>query len=167
MPPKCPYLSRRTVFAPVRAAATAAPTQQATTALTTNYTAGDIVRHMQAVDNTVFIGTTGETIWTFSHNNYYTGVHATSSVQFTGCPIGGCADVSHYGLWVYANPQDAATAYVQVNTDSQSCTDSSPASDGMYVVCGIPEQEYVHGRCLLLNSVDTSVYGQVVTKYCV
>src|SRR5437667_6311114 len=51
-------------------AATTAPTQQATTALTTNYTAGDIVRHMQAVDNTVFIGTTGETIWTFSHNNY-------------------------------------------------------------------------------------------------
>ena len=133
-----------------------------------NYTASDIVRHMQTVDNTVAIESTDKTIWTFSHDNYFIDVHATSSVQFTACPLQ-CADTFHFGLWVYASSQEAQSAWRQVAVDSQNCTDTSPASSGMYVSCGpnTTEAEYAHGRCLLLNANDTSVYGQIVTHYCV
>ncbi|HEY7416299.1 MAG TPA: hypothetical protein VH593_13995 [Ktedonobacteraceae bacterium] len=135
--------------------------------INTNYTASSIVSHMQAMDKTVAIESTNETIWAFSHDNYYISVHATSSVQFTGCPIGDCAEIWVFGLWVYANSQGAESAYNQVYNDSLSCTDTSSRADGMYVICGAPEQEYAHGRCLLLSAVATSIYGQIVTQYCV
>jgi len=144
-----------------------APTSTPTPSLAQNYTANDIVVHLQAIDNTIGIESTGESVCKWSHYDYCLGVYAISSVQFTGCPIGVCADTWHYGLWVYATSQDATTAYQQVYNDSLSCTDTSSHADGMYVVCGIAEQEYAHGRCLLLNDVAASVYGQVVTRYCV
>src|SRR5258708_5285645 len=141
-------------------------TPRSTPAITQNYTARTIFAYMQAADNTVAIESTGKTVWTFSHDNYFVNPYATSSFQFTACPLY-CTDTSHFGLWVYASQQDAMSAYNQVHADSLSCTDTSPAADGMYVSCGYPEQEYAHGRCLLLNAIDTSVYGQVVTRYCI
>jgi hypothetical protein len=141
------------------------PTLQPT--IDPNYTANDIVTYLHSVDRTVAIESTNEAVWDWSHRDYPVSVQATSSVQFIGCPIGDCADAWHFGIWVYATPQDAEIAYQQVYSDSQSCVDTSSHADGMYVVCGFPEQEYAHGRCLLLNAVASSVYGQVVTQKCI
>jgi hypothetical protein len=143
------------------------PTPLATPTINTSYTASDILTHLQAVDNTIALESTNETIWNWTLGDYYINVYATSSVQFTGCPIGTCADTWHFGLWVYASAQDAQSAYEQVYNDSLTCTDTRSHADGMYVSCSYPEQEYTQGRCLLLNAVQQSVYGQVITQYCV
>ncbi len=160
--PARPVVATRT---PVDVLPTPSPTIEPT--IDTNYTAMNIVGYMQAIDKTVSIESQNQTIWEWSHDNYFINVHAKSSVQFSGCPQGDCADTWHYGLWVYASPQDTQSAWQQVTVDSQNCTDTSPASSGMHVVCGMNETEYAHGRCLLLNANDLSIYGQVVTRYCI
>ena len=144
------------------------PTSAPAPTVNQGYTASDIVAHMQAADSTVYVQSTGKSIWDFSHNDYYVTVYATSSVQFSGCPGMNCADTPYYGLWVYASPQDAESAWQQVSMDAITCTDTSPRAVGNIVACGPNEYEaeYAHGRCLLLNADAYSTYGQVVTQYC-
>jgi hypothetical protein len=141
-----------------------------TSHINTNYIAIDIVHHMMMYDKSLSIYDQNESIWQFSHDNYYVTVHAMSSVQFTGCPyetVGQCADTWYFGIWVYADSNSAFSAWQQVESDSLSCNDTSPASDGMHVSCGQDESAYTHGRCLLLNSNDQSTYGEAITQYCI
>ncbi|WP_338256828.1 hypothetical protein [Dictyobacter halimunensis] len=154
---------------PTTAVTSATPTTAVIPAPNNDYTAMDIVKHMQEQDQHMFIESTNDTIWDWSHDNYFINVYARSSVQWGGCPFESpqqCADTWHFGLWVYANGNEARSAWQQVETDSMSCNDSSPASSGMHVSCGQPEAEYLHGRCLLLGDDGQSTYGQIVTQYC-
>jgi hypothetical protein len=133
------------------------------------YTAMDIVQHMQEVDKNTSIESTNVTIWDWSNDNYFISVHASSSVQWIGCPFASiqqCAGTWHNGLWVYADGNEATSAWQQVASDSLACDDTSPASKGIYVSCGQQEAEYLHGRCLLLGDDAQSIYGQIVTQYC-
>ena len=129
------------------------------------YTAMDIVQHLQERDKKMSLKSTNGTIWDWSHDNYFISVHASSSVQWVGCSFASvqqCADTSHFGLWVYPDANDADSAWQQVATDSLTCSNTSSAS----VSCGQQEAEYLHGRCLLLGDNGQSTYGQIVARYC-
>lgn len=150
-------------------ALTPTPTMVLSPAPDPNYTAIDIVQHMMDADKTIRIFDQNETIWQFSHDNYFISVYASSSVQFDACPggWGNCADAGNImGIWIYAIRQDAATAFQQVSNDAAICNDSSPRSV-LIVTCGGYESEYTHGRCLILNNDSSSTYGQIVTQYCI
>lgn len=151
-------------------AATSIPTVALSPSPDVNYTAIDIVGRMRKADKLVSAYDQNETIWQFSHDNYFISIQSSSSTQFTGCPFESsqqCADAWYFGIWVYSSGNGAISAWQQVESDSLSCYDTSPASDGMHVSCGQQEPAYVHGRCLLLNSGGQSTYGQIVTQYCV
>ena len=135
-----------------------------------HYTAMDIVKLMQEKDKNTFIASNDHTIWDWSHDNYFISMHASSSVQWTGCAFASaqqCADTGYFGLWVYADANDAQSAGQQVTSDSLACSDNSPASSGMHVSCGQSEAEFVHGRCLLVGNDGQSIYGQIMLQYCI
>lgn len=101
----------------------------------------------------------GQTVWSWSADVYYVSVYAKSSVTWTddSACTGPCSPTD-MGLWVYADPTTAESAYAQVGSDE--------AKQGSIPMIGTPT-EYVHGRYLLLGAPVNSVYDQVVQKDCV
>lgn len=87
-------------------------------------------------------------------------VNASSSVDFTEGAPG--TEPDSFSIIVYKSHSDAKQANdYQLNL---VYTFTPPAGPGLSSSPGYP---YVHGRCLLTGADETSVYGQVVDKYCV
>lgn len=103
------------------------------------------------------------TIWSWAGDAYYVSVHATSSVDWTDdSSCTGYCDPANMGLWIYSSATIAQQAFAEVVNDAVQAQSTPPT--GPMVA---PTVEYVHGRCLLLGADQNSIYGQVVTGYCV
>lgn len=131
--------------------------------ISAGYTASDIMRdinnagiHPQFVNHDV-------TIWSWTGDTYQTTVDASSSVTFTddsGCT--GYCEPANIGVWVYANYDKTQQSYNDVINDEYQVALTPPT--GPTIGVGEP---YYHGRCLLLGSSESSVYAQVIAKYCI
>jgi hypothetical protein len=127
----------------------------------TNYTAWDIMK---------YILNTGDEPWSISYgqstSGWYgstTSVNATSSIDFTEIPTDGSMVTYALGILVYKNYADTKQGYEDELKDwSQIQTALPPGT-----IIGPGGDPYYHGRCLLLGANETSVYAQVIHKYCV
>ncbi len=106
----------------------------------------------------------GSTIQIWSSNMISPSVEATSSVTWTDDSTcdGPCSPVS-MGLWVYDNNSTAQAAYNDVG-QAEMTMQLTPTGGPVLVGPGTPE--YWHGRCLLINASNTTVYRLVVTRSC-
>jgi hypothetical protein len=128
----------------------------------TSYTATDILSDLGKDGAPIGDVTYGTTIWSFSDDNYYVSVHATSSATWLDPPqTAGAASV---GLWVYNSPSDAESAYTQVGVDELDPNSTLPHY--------LWPNEFLHGRCLLLITGWSSAtapwqgYQQALSQYC-
>lgn len=138
---------------------TLAPTATPTT-VKTDYTADDILLDLNNAGIHPKFVRHNQTIWSWSDDNYQTTYPSTSSITFTddsGCT--GYCSPANLGIWVFSTLQIAQQTYVEVQQDALTVTPTGPT---VYTSYG-----YVHGRCLLLGGDQTSIYGQVLTTYCV
>src|SRR6266700_2752223 len=125
----------------------------------TSYTARDI---MQDILNT------GDKPASITYDQEINGmdgtplsVNATSSVDFTeGCSGGNCEPDS-LTIVVYKSYADAKQAN---NYQLNAVYTFTPPANQPSIGPGYP---YLHGRCLLIGADGTSVYAQVMNKYCV
>ena len=123
----------------------------------TNYTARDIMQ---------YILNTGDKPASITYDQEINGmdgtplsVHATSSVDFTEGPAG--SEPDSYSIIVYKTYADTKQAF---NYQLNAVYTFTPPAGQPSTSPGYP---YLHGRCLLIGADGASVYGQVVTKYCV
>ncbi len=106
----------------------------------------------------------GSTIQSWSSNMISPSVEATSSVTWADVSTcdGPCAPVI-MGLWVYDSNSTAQTAYNDVG-QAEMNMQLTPTGGPIPIGAGTPE--YWHGRCLLINADNTTVYRSVVTQFC-
>jgi hypothetical protein len=129
-----------------------------------NYTANDIMDDFQTAGIQPAYVSNGSTIWQWSGNLFYVGVHATSSVTWTddnGC--NGPCEPTNLGLWVYSSSSVAEIAYQDVKDDEYMLSLSTPLGR---TIAGPGTPEYVHGRCLLLGPAS-HMYTQIVAQNCI
>jgi hypothetical protein len=104
-----------------------------------------------------------ETIWAWTGGTYYMSVNETSSaVWIDDSNFTGNCNPNNLGLWVYRDSATAQEAYMEVANDATQ-TQLTPMT-GPSMVTNV---EYIHGRCLLLGAAQASIYGGVVTEYCI
>ncbi|GHO72599.1 hypothetical protein KSD_03700 [Ktedonobacter sp. SOSP1-85] len=129
----------------------------------TDYTADDILHDLNNAGIHPKFVQRNQTIWSWSQDQYQTTYPSTSSITFTddsGCT--GYCSPGNLGIWVYATPQIAQQTYNEVQQDGINAQ-LTPATGPTYWT----SNGYIHGRCLLLGGDQTTVYGQVLTAYCV
>lgn len=144
-------------------APTSLPTLTPTPTMNPNYTAVTIMQEINAAGIHPKFVEYNRTIWSWTSDTYSVSVNSTSSVDFTddsSC-TGNCSP-ANLGIWVYSDAATAQQAYAEVANDTNQLQLTPPTSPMIY-----NGTEYVHGRCLLLGSNQTSLYGQIVTQYCV
>lgn len=144
---------------------TATPTSLPTLTPTMNpsYTAVTLMQNINAAGIHPKFVEYNRTIWSWTGDTYSVSTHSTSSVDFTddsSC-TGNCSP-ANLGIWVYSDAATAQEAYAEVANDTNQVQLTPPTAPTIF-----NGTEYVHGRCLLLGSSQASIYGQIVTQYCV